>query len=40
MSVGEPSGGPGGAKLIGLGLIGVGVLAAVLGTVTLMSGES
>lgn len=40
MSVGEPSGGPGVAKLIGLGLIGVGVLAAVLGTVTLMSGES
>lgn len=40
MSVGEPSGGPGGAKLIGLGLIGVGVLAAVFGTVTLMSGES
>ncbi|MEV4733488.1 LytR C-terminal domain-containing protein [Saccharopolyspora sp. NPDC049426] len=40
MSVGEPSGGPGGAKLIGLGLIGVGVLAAVFGTATLMSGES
>lgn len=40
MSVGEPSGGPGGAKLIGLGLIGIGVLAAVFGTVTLMSGES
>ncbi|SFS56677.1 LytR C-terminal domain-containing protein [Saccharopolyspora flava] len=40
MSVGEPSGGPGGAKLIGLGLIGVGVLAAVFGTVSLMSGES
>ncbi|TDC92397.1 LytR family transcriptional regulator [Saccharopolyspora aridisoli] len=40
MSVGEPSGGPGGAKLIGLGLIGAGVLAGVFGTVTLMSGES
>lgn len=40
MSVGEPSGGPGGAKLIGLGLIGVGVLAAVFGAVTLVSGES
>ncbi|GAB3679836.1 LytR C-terminal domain-containing protein [Saccharopolyspora tripterygii] len=40
MSVGEPSGGPGGAKLIGLGLIGVGVIAAVFGAVTLMSGES
>ncbi|RRO17320.1 LytR family transcriptional regulator [Saccharopolyspora rhizosphaerae] len=40
MSVGEPSGGPGGAKLIGLGLIGVGVLAAVFGSVTLMSDES
>ncbi|MFC7341202.1 LytR C-terminal domain-containing protein [Saccharopolyspora griseoalba] len=37
MSVGEPSGGPSRAKLLGFGLIGVGVVAAGFGTVTLLS---
>ncbi|GAA2337301.1 LytR C-terminal domain-containing protein [Saccharopolyspora halophila] len=37
MSVGEPSGGPGRVKLLGFGLIGVGVVAAGIGAVTLWS---
>lgn len=37
MSVGEPSGGPGRAKLLGFGLIGVGVVAAGIGAVSLWS---
>ncbi|GAA2818140.1 LytR C-terminal domain-containing protein [Saccharopolyspora taberi] len=39
MTSGEPASGPSKARLAGFGLIGVGVLAAVLGVTTAVSGE-